>query len=151
LRSVVVAVRGTETPEDLLTDGLGRECELSESDLLGLLKGSGIPERVKQQVQETMPHYGHVGVIQAARELSMELDNLAEDEDDVMAITDCPPNKSLEGSDALLLGRQGGLLTKLLGPGGECKDYSLRFVGHSLGGSIAALTALRVQVAVPIP
>ncbi len=38
LRSVVVAVRGTETPEDLLTDGLGRECELSESDLLGLLK-----------------------------------------------------------------------------------------------------------------
>jgi hypothetical protein len=44
-----------------------------------------------------MPHYGHVGVIQAARELSMELDNLAEDEDDVMAITDCPPNKSLEG------------------------------------------------------
>ncbi len=60
-------------------------------------RGSGIPERVKQQVQETMPHYGHVGVIQAARELSMELDNLAEDEDDVMAITDCPPNKSLEG------------------------------------------------------
>ncbi|CAM6029646.1 unnamed protein product [Sphagnum balticum] len=120
LRSVVVAVRGTETPEDLLTDGLGRECELSESDLLGLLKGSGIPERVKQQVQETMPHYGHAGVIQAARELSMELDNLAEDEDD------------------------GGLLTKLLGPGGECKDYSLRFVGHSLGGSIAALTALRL-------
>jgi len=55
------------------------------------------------------------------------------------------------GSDALLLGQQGGLLTKLLGPGGECKGYSLRFVGHSLGGSIAALTALRVQVAVPIP
>jgi hypothetical protein len=38
LETVVVAVRGTETPEDLLTDGLGRECKLSDSDLLGLLK-----------------------------------------------------------------------------------------------------------------
>lgn len=38
LKTVVVSVRGTETPEDLLTDGLGRECKLSDSDLLGLLK-----------------------------------------------------------------------------------------------------------------
>ena len=37
-QTLVVAVRGTETPEDLLTDGLGRECKLSDSDLLGLLK-----------------------------------------------------------------------------------------------------------------
>jgi pimeloyl-ACP methyl ester carboxylesterase len=37
-----------------------------------------------------------------------------------------------------------GILTSLLGPGGECEGYALRFVGHSLGGSIAILTALRV-------
>lgn len=51
------------------------------------------------------------------------------------------------GTDAetLLLGQRKGLLTELLGPGGECEGYSLRFVGHSLGGSIAALTALRVH------
>lgn len=38
LRTVLVAIRGTETPEDLLTDGLSKEGPLSESDLLGLLK-----------------------------------------------------------------------------------------------------------------
>lgn len=54
-----------------------------------------------------------------------------------MVILDC---------EAALLGqRKTGLLTELLGPGGECEGYKLRFVGHSLGGSIAALTALRVQ------
>lgn len=38
LKSVVIAVRGTETPEDLITDGLGRECLLSAEDLDGLMK-----------------------------------------------------------------------------------------------------------------
>ena len=38
LRSVVIAVRGTETPEDLIIDGLGRECPLSVVDLDGLIK-----------------------------------------------------------------------------------------------------------------
>ncbi|KAK1271220.1 hypothetical protein QJS04_geneDACA014136 [Acorus gramineus] len=33
LKSVVIAVRGTETPEDLITDGLCRECILSADDL----------------------------------------------------------------------------------------------------------------------
>lgn len=44
-----------------------------------------------------MPHYGHVGVIQAARELSLQLDNLAEDESNEQAVEDCPSNKSLGG------------------------------------------------------
>ena len=35
LKTVVVAVRGTETPEDLIIDGLGRECPLAPSDLSG--------------------------------------------------------------------------------------------------------------------
>jgi hypothetical protein len=37
LRCVIVAVRGTESPEDLLTDGLGKESILDETDL-GFLK-----------------------------------------------------------------------------------------------------------------
>ncbi|CAK9165348.1 unnamed protein product [Ilex paraguariensis] len=38
LKSVVIAVRGTETPEDLITDGLGRECNLTAEDLDGFIK-----------------------------------------------------------------------------------------------------------------
>lgn len=38
LRSVVITVRGTETPEDLITDGLCKECILSTEDLEGLIK-----------------------------------------------------------------------------------------------------------------
>jgi hypothetical protein len=38
-----------------------------------------------------------------------------------------------------------GLLSKLLGSGGDCKGYKLRLVGHSLGGAIAALTGLRLR------
>lgn len=37
-RTIVVAVRGTETPEDLITDGLCRECDLTMEDLDGLIK-----------------------------------------------------------------------------------------------------------------
>nr|GMD66525.1 sn1-specific diacylglycerol lipase beta isoform X1 [Ipomoea batatas] len=37
LKTVVIAVRGTETPEDLITNGLCRECSLSEGDLDGLV------------------------------------------------------------------------------------------------------------------
>lgn len=37
-RTIVITVRGTETPEDLLTDGLCRECNLSSEDLDGLVK-----------------------------------------------------------------------------------------------------------------
>lgn len=38
VKSVVIAVRGTETPEDLITDGLCRECSLTTEDLDGLIK-----------------------------------------------------------------------------------------------------------------
>lgn len=34
----MIAVRGTETPEDLITDGLGKACPLSAADLDGLIK-----------------------------------------------------------------------------------------------------------------
>lgn len=38
LQTVVIAIRGTETPEDLITDGLCLECTLSAEDLAGLIK-----------------------------------------------------------------------------------------------------------------
>lgn len=38
IKSVVIAVRGTETPEDLITDGLCRETSLTSEDLDGLIK-----------------------------------------------------------------------------------------------------------------
>jgi hypothetical protein len=37
-KTVVIAVRGTETPEDLITDGLCRECAFTMEDLDGLVK-----------------------------------------------------------------------------------------------------------------
>jgi hypothetical protein len=37
-RTVLIGVRGTETPEDLITDGLCRECSFTKEDLDGLVK-----------------------------------------------------------------------------------------------------------------
>lgn len=37
-KTIVIAIRGTETPEDLITDGLCRECALTVEDLDGLIK-----------------------------------------------------------------------------------------------------------------
>ncbi|KAL2613069.1 hypothetical protein R1flu_024761 [Riccia fluitans] len=141
LRYVLVAVRGTETPEDLLTDGLGRESALLDSDLCGILKNSKISDRTKQELLVTMPHFGHIGVIEAARELALELDNIPDaDEQETFQ----NPSSSGNGCQTSLLTEKKGLLSSLLGPGGECEGYSLRIVGHSLGGAIAALTGLRL-------
>ncbi|CAK9277152.1 unnamed protein product [Sphagnum jensenii] len=138
LRTVLVAIRGTETPEDLLTDGLSQECLLSNTDLLGLLTGPGIDEKVRSNL-ETMPHYAHIGIVNAARELSKELDNLTEDDNRSMTLN----NSSAKSPDHE--SNNQGLLSKLLGSGGDCKGYKLRLVGHSLGGAIAALTGLRLR------
>ncbi|KAG5231942.1 hypothetical protein OIU78_015081 [Salix suchowensis] len=123
LRSVVISVRGTETPEDLITDGLGRECLLSREDLDGLINSSHICPDVKRSVESSFPHYGHSGIVEAARDLYVQLEgNLA--------------NKESKSSS--------GVLSSLLGAGCECDGYSLRIVGHSLGGAIAALLGLRL-------
>ena len=37
-KTVLIGVRGTETPEDLITDGLCRECVFTQEDLDGLVK-----------------------------------------------------------------------------------------------------------------
>ncbi|KAL5991060.1 hypothetical protein ACLOJK_011966 [Asimina triloba] len=92
LRTVVIAVRGTETPEDLITDGLCRECPLLPEDVDGLIKkihqydtwkqllmpcspsGEHVPFEVRRSVLSSFPHYGHSGIVEAARELFMQID-----------------------------------------------------------------------------
>ncbi|XP_071706429.1 uncharacterized protein [Rutidosis leptorrhynchoides] len=110
ISSVVICVRGTETPEDLLTDGLSRECVFASEDLDGLISDNLIPPG--------STHYGHSGIIEAARDLYRQIDGNFEN--------------------------KGGLLTSLLGAGCECEGYNLRVVGHSLGGAIAAVLGLKL-------
>ncbi|KAF3337917.1 sn1-specific diacylglycerol lipase beta-like isoform X4 [Carex littledalei] len=118
-RTIVITVRGTETPEDLLTDGLCRECNLSSQDLDGLVN-EHLPENTREKVLSTFPHYGHGGMVESARELFMQIDG-----------------NSDSGSN--------GFLTSLLGEGGKCHGYKLRIVGHSLGGAVATLLGIRLR------
>ncbi|KAF3673502.1 putative V-type proton ATPase subunit e-like [Capsicum annuum] len=74
VKSVVIAVRGTETPEDLITDGLGRECCLTEEELDSLLSGDYFDPCIRQRVVSSSPHYAHSGVVEAARDLYMQVD-----------------------------------------------------------------------------
>lgn len=51
---------------------------------------------------------------------------------------------ALSNVDGVAGSDSSGLLSSLLGAGCECEGYSVRIVGHSLGGAIAALLGLRV-------
>ncbi|XP_015887067.3 uncharacterized protein LOC107422170 isoform X2 [Ziziphus jujuba] len=121
LRSVVIAVRGTETPEDLITDGLCKECSLSTEDLEGLIN-SHIPLDLRQYLVSSFPHYGHSGIVETARDLFKQIEG----------------NTTNDESDSR------GILSSLLSPGCECEGYGIRIVGHSLGGAIAALLGMRL-------
>ncbi|MBA0797434.1 hypothetical protein Gohar_008137 [Gossypium harknessii] len=121
LRTVVIAVRGTETPEDLIIDGLGRERSLTEVDLDGLINSSFIHPSIKKRVKSSFPHFGHSGIVETARDLYTQIEGYPGDES-----------------------QSGGFVSSLLGVGCECEGYNLRVVGHSLGGSIAALLGIRV-------
>lgn len=123
-KSVVIAVRGTETPEDLITDGLCRECILSENDLHGLINSDNIRPDVRQKVISSTPHYGHSGIVEAARDLFTQIEGDAENYD--------------------ISSESTGFLSSLLGEGCECEGYDIRVVGHSLGGAIAAFLGLRL-------
>ncbi|KAG7995216.1 hypothetical protein I3843_01G097100 [Carya illinoinensis] len=124
LRSVVVAVRGTETPEDLITDGLCKECILSAEDLHGLMNSSHVHPDVKLSVESSFPHYGHSGILGAAQDLFRQIDGNPGDYD-----AEC---------------KSSGFLSSLLGAGCECDGYDVRIVGHSLGGAIAALLGIKL-------
>ncbi|KAM0940039.1 putative fungal lipase-like domain, alpha/Beta hydrolase [Dioscorea sansibarensis] len=119
---VVITVRGTETPEDLLTDGLCRECTLSMADLDG---SDHLHHSVRERVLISFPHYGHSGIVESARELFMQIDGQPGDDDNLSTKTT-------------------GFLSSLLGVGCECQGYQLRLVGHSLGGAVATLLGIRL-------
>nr|XP_009402702.2 PREDICTED: uncharacterized protein LOC103986413 isoform X1 [Musa acuminata subsp. malaccensis] len=130
LKSVVIAVRGTETPEDLITDGLCRNCTLSMDDLDGIINSDQLPQTVKDSVLSSFPHYGHSGIVEYAQELAMQIDGQPVDKDGLQ------PNKS-------------GFLSSLMGIGCECYGYKLRIVGHSLGGAVATMLGLRFYARYP--
>ncbi|XP_020261472.1 uncharacterized protein LOC109837578 isoform X1 [Asparagus officinalis] len=129
-KSVLVAVRGTETPEDLLTDGLCRECNLSLDDLDGLINSDQLAPGVRETVLSTFPHYGHSGIVESARELFEQLDGLTTEEDESPFETP-------------------GFLSSLLGNGSDCQGYRVIIVGHSLGGAIATLLGVRLYARYP--
>ncbi|XP_031406330.1 uncharacterized protein LOC116214946 [Punica granatum] len=126
LQTVVIAVRGTETPEDLLTDGLCKECPLSSEDLDGLINSNQVKLNARQDIESSFPHYGHSGIVEAVRDLFLQIDGSPVDDSGDIEST------------------QTGFLSSLMGSGCECDGYSIRIVGHSLGGSIASMLGIRL-------
>ncbi|VAH82676.1 unnamed protein product [Triticum turgidum subsp. durum] len=130
LRTIVIAIRGTETPEDVITDGLCRECSLTMDDLDGLINSDQLPPQVKEAVLSSFPHYGHAGIIESARELYTKLEgqSIHQDKSELMTA---------------------GFLSSLLGAGCECDGYNIEIVGHSLGGAVAALLGIMLYKQFP--
>uniref|UniRef100_A0A0E0JSA4 Uncharacterized protein n=1 Tax=Oryza punctata TaxID=4537 RepID=A0A0E0JSA4_ORYPU len=125
LKTLVIAIRGTETPEDVITDGLCRECSLTVDDLDGLINSDQLPLQVKDAVISSFPHHGHAGMVESARELYAKIEGLPIQQDKPDAVP-------------------AGFLSSLLGAGCECHGYNIEIVGHSLGGSVAALLGIRL-------
>ncbi|KAL8160898.1 hypothetical protein V2J09_012387 [Rumex salicifolius] len=113
--------RVNQTPEDLITDGLCKESPFTPQDLDGLINGN-IEYEVRQRVNSSFPHYGHSGIIEAARELFKQFDGIKEGDE--------------------IESQPGGFLSSLLEDGCECEGYVVRLVGHSLGGAIASVLAI---------
>ncbi|CAK7348947.1 unnamed protein product [Dovyalis caffra] len=112
------------------------------------LYSSHIHPDVKQSVESSFPHYGHSGIVEAARDLYMQIEgNPADNVEnykmpiEVMNCTSLPICNLYGDTESE---SSSGFLSSLLGAGCECDGYSLRIVGHSLGGAIAALLGLRL-------
>ncbi|KAF8715152.1 hypothetical protein HU200_027707 [Digitaria exilis] len=120
-QTLVIGVRGTETPEDLITDGLCRECAFTMEDLDGLINSEKLPATTREKVISTFPHYGHGGIVESARELFMQLN-------------ECTGENTSSG--------RLGFLSTVLGEGSECHGYKVRLVGHSLGGAVATVLGM---------
>uniref|UniRef100_J3L6T0 Uncharacterized protein n=2 Tax=Oryza brachyantha TaxID=4533 RepID=J3L6T0_ORYBR len=125
LKTLVIAIRGTETPEDFITDGLCGECSLTEDDLDGLINSDQWSPQVKDAVLSSLPHHGHAGMVESARELYNKIEGhpIHQDKPEAVPV---------------------GYLSSLLGVGCECHGYNIEIVGHSLGGSVAALLGIRL-------
>ncbi|KAK1271217.1 putative disease resistance protein [Acorus gramineus] len=91
-----------------------------------------LSHHVKQTVLSSFPHYGHSGIIQAARELFMQIDGKPEGYNQYMHTNETK-----------------GFLSSLLGTGCECYGYNIRIVGHSLGGAVGTLLGIRLYQRYP--
>ncbi|BBG93528.1 lipase class 3 family protein, partial [Prunus dulcis] len=100
----------------------------------GLINSPNIDAEVRQSVISSFPHHGHSGIVEAARDLFMQIEVSPRDDDTLTYHRNVGVAES--GSN--------GLLSSLLGVGCECEGYSIRIVGHSLGGAIATLIGLRL-------
>ncbi|CAI5506342.1 unnamed protein product, partial [Closterium sp. Naga37s-1] len=106
-----------------------------------------------------VPYFGHAGVVTAARDLALQLDNMGDGEDEEGEGTQGKAGSMEDGGgddeEGSLLGQKErkrprrGILSELLGEGGECEGYGLRLVGHSMGGAVCSLTAIRVSECFP--
>ncbi|PUZ53463.1 hypothetical protein GQ55_5G054000 [Panicum hallii var. hallii] len=130
LSTVIIAIRGTETPEDVITDGLCKECNLTMDDLDGLINSDQLSPQLKNTVLSSFPHYGHAGIVESARELYAVLEGQPIHQDKSDTVT-------------------AGFLSSLLGDGCECNGYNIEIVGHSLGGSVAALLGIKLYKRFP--
>ncbi|PKI52214.1 hypothetical protein CRG98_027389 [Punica granatum] len=77
-------------------------------------------------IESSFPHYGHSGIVEAVRDLFLQIDGSPVDDSGDIEST------------------QTGFLSSLMGSGCECDGYSIRIVGHSLGGSIASMLGIRL-------
>ncbi|CDY10147.1 BnaC05g03900D [Brassica napus] len=102
LRCVVIAVRGTETAEDLITDGLGRACSLTPEDM------DRLANRIRV-MDSSRTHYGHSGIVEAARDLFTQIEG--------------DPGES--GSTGFLSSLIGGAIASLLGIRLRCRFPNL--------------------------
>ncbi|VAH33594.1 unnamed protein product [Triticum turgidum subsp. durum] len=84
---------------------------------------------MRERVISTFPHYGHGGIVEAARELFMQLNNCTGD------------NGNSENTSSKKL----GFLSMLVQEGSECHGYKIRLVGHSLGGAVATVLGMMVR------
>ncbi|CAI7787484.1 unnamed protein product [Closterium sp. NIES-53] len=106
-----------------------------------------------------VPYFGHAGVVTAARDLALQLDNMGDGEDEEGEGTQGKAGSMEDGGgddeEGSLLGQKErkrprrGILSELLGEGGECEGYGLRLVGHSMGGAVCSLTAIRLRKRFP--
>jgi hypothetical protein len=131
--SVVLAVRGTLSAADVLTDAL---CEAERCDrwLGGREEGGADADDADadgdaDDCLPSTPMYAHAGILAAARAVAADV----EGEGVLSALLEgrpLPPRVGLGAAD--------------LPPGG-CRGWRLVVTGHSLGAGVAALLARRLQ------
>ncbi|KAL3145874.1 hypothetical protein ABBQ38_015244 [Trebouxia sp. C0009 RCD-2024] len=133
-RSVVLAVRGTATMEDVITDSVAAPDLLDRSEWL--------PESFKQQQAQTGERmYAHGGIVAAAAAILADMEQhnllqrLLEEYDPLDQQHQQPSHRNQEDGDNLPSWDQTI----------DYRSWKLVITGHSLGAGVAALMTLRLK------